>query len=550
MGLYLRRSVRVGPLRFNLSGSGIGVSCGIPGFRIGTGPRGNYIHAGRGGIYYRKTFGAGSQPSSEVIQPSQLPDYQPALVDATIGELQPVDTGTSAAMQDSSSQSLLDELNQKHQRLRLWPMVLLSGIAALGVAKLLGLPDFAIGLVACIATVGVIFTAYRDTLRKTTVLMYDLDDNWLGAFANLDAAFDQASATQCVWHLKAKADVLDRKYHAGASSVLDAEKTRLFKSAPPGLKTNILPLAAPLDRKTLYFFPDRILILDAVGFGAVSYQNLHLNLETSGFVTGEVAAPSDAHILSYTWRYVNKRGGGPDRRFNNNPQLPVIETGDLALSCDSGFSGILKFSNVAAAQTLVNGIHEFTSIKGRAVADRDSPSRADAQTPPPLPQDAAPAQSKGRSTAIAFAILVAIAAGMVMFYQLGRTSARQTTHLDSRSSQRSQSSQSILPPKQHSAAEKRVVLVATGMPTGVPNVERGVVAVSKIVKPAPNRTFGIGERFVTLLAPTSIRSSSGKTIMLSNGSRFPLTAIENDQAVIRYYDGRTYSVPVAATDYR
>src|SRR3954468_10310539 len=57
MGLYLRKSLRVGPLRFNLSGSGIGVSTGIPGLRIGTGPRGNYIHAGRGGLYYRKSLG-------------------------------------------------------------------------------------------------------------------------------------------------------------------------------------------------------------------------------------------------------------------------------------------------------------------------------------------------------------------------------------------------------------------------------------------------------------------------------------------------------------
>ena len=53
MGLYLRKSVRVGPFRFNLSGSGIGVSCGIRGLRIGTGPRGNYIQAGRRGIYSR-----------------------------------------------------------------------------------------------------------------------------------------------------------------------------------------------------------------------------------------------------------------------------------------------------------------------------------------------------------------------------------------------------------------------------------------------------------------------------------------------------------------
>jgi hypothetical protein len=47
MGFYIRKALRVGPLRFNLSKSGIGVSAGIRGLRLGTGPRGNYVHMGR-----------------------------------------------------------------------------------------------------------------------------------------------------------------------------------------------------------------------------------------------------------------------------------------------------------------------------------------------------------------------------------------------------------------------------------------------------------------------------------------------------------------------
>src|SRR6266516_7853941 len=72
---------------------------------------------------------------------------------------------------------------------------------------------------------------------------------------------------------------LDRKYHAGASSVIDTDKIRLSKSAPPGVKTNILPMVTPLGRKRLYFLPDRVLLLDAVGFGAISYQDLRVELE-------------------------------------------------------------------------------------------------------------------------------------------------------------------------------------------------------------------------------------------------------------------------------
>mgnify|MGYP003350230401 CR=1 FL=1 len=40
MAWSYRRSLRSGPLRFNLSRSGIGVSIGVPGFRVGLRPNG------------------------------------------------------------------------------------------------------------------------------------------------------------------------------------------------------------------------------------------------------------------------------------------------------------------------------------------------------------------------------------------------------------------------------------------------------------------------------------------------------------------------------
>ncbi|WP_374727087.1 DUF4236 domain-containing protein [Paraburkholderia caribensis] len=43
MRLSYRKSISAGPFRFNLSDSGIGVSVGVPGFRVGSGPRGNYV---------------------------------------------------------------------------------------------------------------------------------------------------------------------------------------------------------------------------------------------------------------------------------------------------------------------------------------------------------------------------------------------------------------------------------------------------------------------------------------------------------------------------
>ncbi|MGO9102221.1 MAG: DUF4236 domain-containing protein [Mycobacterium sp.] len=54
MAFYIRKAVKAGPFRFNLSKSGIGVSTGVPGFRVGSGPRGNYglFRLSRGGAVW------------------------------------------------------------------------------------------------------------------------------------------------------------------------------------------------------------------------------------------------------------------------------------------------------------------------------------------------------------------------------------------------------------------------------------------------------------------------------------------------------------------
>jgi len=60
MGFYFRKALNFGPFRLNLSRSGVGVSVGVKGARIGVSPRGQtYIHAGRGGFYYRQTLSPG-----------------------------------------------------------------------------------------------------------------------------------------------------------------------------------------------------------------------------------------------------------------------------------------------------------------------------------------------------------------------------------------------------------------------------------------------------------------------------------------------------------
>ena len=57
MGFYIRKAIKLGPIRVNLSKSGVGVSVGTKGVRVGVDSlRRLYVHLGRSGLYFRKVF--------------------------------------------------------------------------------------------------------------------------------------------------------------------------------------------------------------------------------------------------------------------------------------------------------------------------------------------------------------------------------------------------------------------------------------------------------------------------------------------------------------
>lgn len=66
MGWGYRKSIRLGKgVRLNVSKRGIGVSAGVKGFRVGTGPSGSRIRATLPGtgLYYEKRLGSGTKRS-------------------------------------------------------------------------------------------------------------------------------------------------------------------------------------------------------------------------------------------------------------------------------------------------------------------------------------------------------------------------------------------------------------------------------------------------------------------------------------------------------
>lgn len=219
MGFYVRKSVRVGPFRFNLSKSGVGVSAGVRGFSLGTGPRGNYIHMGRGGLYYRTTLPPGRKVPVPVVSVSD-PAFDIPVDEQDSGHepLRDIESAATEQIVDSSSANLIAELSTKRKKWRIAPFVLVAGAMAAGYVATRTVPSWVLPAVIVVTVLFLLVAVRWDRLRKTTVMLYDLEDDYATICQTLHDAFDDMKNCRKKWHMVSEGKVTDQKRHAGASS--------------------------------------------------------------------------------------------------------------------------------------------------------------------------------------------------------------------------------------------------------------------------------------------------------------------------------------------
>lgn len=367
MPFYIRKSASAGPFRFNLSKSGLGVSAGVKGFRIGTGPRGHYIHAGRGGLYYRSSIpgGGGGKPTDRPrsLQPQPSPRIPAACAEPNV-EMIRVSSSNVLEMEDARFTDILGELNAKQNSTSMTAVLGWAG-AAIAVLSLItaGVAGFALGLI--VIGLAIMVGAWLDSFQRTSVLMYDLEDETSAAYEAVTAAFDAMAACVGKWHVDAGGAVRDIhtwKRNAGAGHIVDKRPTVFDYSLPRVIKSNVTPPAIKSGKETLYFLPDFLLVVESNKVGAVAYDRLSIRAQGSHFIE-EGTVPSDTQILFHTWKYPNKNGG-PDRRFANNRQIPVCLYESIHITSSNGLNELLQVSRSGVTEPFAASIQRLAVVNG------------------------------------------------------------------------------------------------------------------------------------------------------------------------------------------
>lgn len=204
----------------------------------------------------------------------------------------------------------------------------------------------------------------KNTEKRTTRLFYELNETEGQKYAVVQQAVNHLSRADRVWRIQANSPTWDWKRNAGASSLVRRASSRISYANPPRVESNVKVPSVALGHSALYFMPDVVLYWENSRFGAISYGDFQVQQSSTRFIEGG-SVPADATHVGTTWRYV-RRDGGPDRRFNNNAQLPILQYGTLAFTSSRGLNIYLQTSTEQASVAFANCWRELFSRRSKS----------------------------------------------------------------------------------------------------------------------------------------------------------------------------------------
>lgn len=334
MGIRFRKSINLGGgFHINLSKSGIGYSWGVKGFRYTKTASGRtrktYSIPGTGISYVSESKNK-TQSQKHNVQPASYPtnvNNLSEIASASINHFQPAEY--SDFIHKISNILLADKISTI-----LLFLILFSGI------QMSFLYIGALGLILKI------FIRFANRVH----VEYEMDEFYTAKYIERINAWKKLNESKMLWQVLSAGNVTNRKYEAGASRSINRKTIKLRTKNPFFLKSDVDIITFKLNKETLILLPDKLLIIRGTKVGAEDYDKLSITTSSINFIERQFV-PKDAHVLYYTWQYVNKNGG-PDKRFKNNRQLPVCQYGVIYLRSESGINVELHCSNYHIAENL------------------------------------------------------------------------------------------------------------------------------------------------------------------------------------------------------
>lgn len=216
-----------------------------------------------------------------------------------------------------------------------------------------------------------------DQKRKRIEIYYSVEEEFGQLYDLQKKFFAEFHSNIKIWQKTTSKGVSNSKYHGGASNLVDRIPIKKIESdslPSPLIRTNVEIPHISLSNIDLYFFPERLILKRGKKFAAVFYKNMEIKGTRIRFIE-DGSVPKDALVIGRTWKYVNK-SGGPDRRFNNNRQLPICQYSEYHISGQNGINEIIMTSKPDGMINFANyinkvGDYQYKLLELRTAANKD-----------------------------------------------------------------------------------------------------------------------------------------------------------------------------------
>lgn len=359
MGMRYRKSINLGGgFRVNLSKSGVGYSWGTKGYRItkkaGGGVRKTYSIPGTGISWVddSETKKRNKRVNTGRYQQPMITEQQNVLYQASEADVKHLVT--------DNSQDFIAAI-KKYSSIR-------TGLIWGSVISLLLTPGTPFFIIFFMAAIGGLI--YLSASKKINV-EYEFDDYGMRRIQMMDQAMSALINNSGTWQVNTIQANSSTKTNAGAARSVEKKPVKFLKKKPFFLKTDAICYYIKLLKDDVYILPDRLIVKGKKGWGVVEYSEMHIDVGNVIFIENGVT-PKDAEIVGHTWQYVNKNGS-PDKRYNNNRQLPKCNYGTLVFKSETGLNVIIYISNVNNARQFSNVVKKMNdeAERVRKIAEQE-----------------------------------------------------------------------------------------------------------------------------------------------------------------------------------
>jgi len=314
MSLYLRKAISFGPLRLNLSKSGIGFSFGVTGARIGANKKNTYLHLGRHGIYYKKNLTNADIKTKEL----NLINKYTSDVD-TIIDLENI--------QENNISANINKYLNKFKFSKLITLIfifLFIGHSSYELFKVFSIPKqyftnfttqyyfYLLVGASSFLIVYFLISFIENNFYKIIIPAKKDEIETINNF--ITKSYSEIRKSKRIW----AGQKLDSYY-------IERERVKIKILNPPFIKTKLKSICFSCNSHKLFLTPFGcfFLIKGANKIIQCDYENFNYTLNTVDFTETEKSY-NDSNFIRWQYTYT-KKDGSPDLRYKNNPTNPVVE---------------------------------------------------------------------------------------------------------------------------------------------------------------------------------------------------------------------------------